>query len=334
MQFAKENDVNLPIRETDSAGRRVLALSDGRAGNVAMAEGLARAIAREAGWRAEAATVDPPPLLVHLPPRLWSMLPASLALRQAAVPEAGIVVGAGRRVAPLVAALERTGAARGVQVLDSGIPPSRFAAVVAPEHDGLAGPGVIATTGSVNRITPALLDRAREAWHAVFAPLARPRIAVLIGGTTKRRALDPARFARMVDDLGALSRATGGSAIVTASRRTGAENVARLRAALPDAWIWDGTGDNPYAGMLAWADAILVTDDSVNMASEAASTPAPVMLYPLLGESGKLARFHRSLIGKGAAMPFDGTLPTRAGAPLDETARAARAVLARLGIAP
>jgi len=325
--------LNDPIREMNSAGWRVLALSDGRAGNVAMAEGLARAIAREGRGRADAVTIEPSPLLVRLPPRLWSTLPASLALRQALVPEADIVVGAGRRVAPLVAALERTGRARGVQILDSGIAPSRFAAVVAPEHDGLTGPTVIETLGSVNRITPALLADAREAWRGVFAPLGAPRIMVLIGGTTKRKALDPARFARFIHDLGALAEATGGTLAVTASRRTGEDNIARLRAALPGAWVWDGAGDNPYAGMLAWADGIVVTDDSVNMASEAASTPAPVAIYPLLDEKGKLARFHRGLFEKGAAMPFDGTLPTRTGDPLDETARAARAVLDLLGIA-
>ena len=39
--------------------------------------------------------------------------------------------------------------------------------------------------------------------------------------------------------------------------------------------VWDGQGDNPYFGMLALADLIVVTQDSVSMISEAAATTAP-----------------------------------------------------------
>ena len=58
-------------------------------------------------------------------------------------------------------------------------------------------------------------------------------------------------------------RATGGSVVLTPSRRTGAEGVALLRERLDGlpAAVWDMTGDNPYYAYLAVADAFLVTAD-------------------------------------------------------------------------
>ncbi|KAL5190700.1 Mitochondrial fission protein ELM1 [Glycine soja] len=40
----------------------------------------------------------------------------------------------------------------------------------------------------------------------------------------------------------------------------------------PKVYIWDGQEPNPQMGHLAWADAFVVTTDSVNMISEACST--------------------------------------------------------------
>ena len=41
-------------------------------------------------------------------------------------------------------------------------------------------------------------------------------------------------------------------------------------------WVWDFTGENPYFGILALADMLVVTQDSVSMISEAAATAVPV----------------------------------------------------------
>ena len=103
-----------------------------------------------------------------------------------------------------------------------------------------------------------------------------------------------------------------------------------IAEALPHADFWDGTGENPYFGMLACADALIVTDDSVNMASEAAATGQPVAIYPLLREGGKIALFHERLIETGHAAWFDGTLSHAENGILDETQRAAEEVAALL----
>src|SRR3546814_5078500 len=90
--------------------------------------------------------------------------------------------------------------------------------------------------------------------------------------------------------------------MITPSRRTGARNEEILRrglAGLP-AEIWDGSGENPYFGILGLADHVIVTGDSVNMVSEAASTGKPVHVVHLpnshlRGSSAKFTRFHEAL---------------------------------------
>jgi uncharacterized protein len=93
--------------------------------------------------------------------------------------------------------------------------------------------------------------------------------------------------------------------------------------------IWDETGENPYFAFLAAADAILVTEDSTNLATDAAATGAPVFVLPMAGRSAKLARFHAELQRRGLARPFTGELTAPPYPPLLETDRAARELLRR-----
>ena len=108
----------------------------------------------------------------------------------------------------------------------------------------------------------------------------------------------------------------GNSLMVTPSRRTppGARrgNCARRspRRRPIDAFVWDGSGDNPYLHMLAHADAILVTADSVNMVGEAAATGAPVHIYEPTGSNPKIDGFIDKLVAQGAARRWRGTART------------------------
>ena len=82
--------------------------------------------------------------------------------------------------------------------------------------------------------------------------------------------------------------------MATPSRRTPPALTAAVRDELGDGFLWDGSGENPYAAMLALADAILVTGDSANMVGEATATGAPVHVFePSGGGSKKLAQRDR-----------------------------------------
>ena len=156
-------------------------------------------------------------------------------------------------------------------------------------------------------------------------------MAVLIGGKSRAFDLTPAHATDLADRIARAVEAAGGSLLLTYSRRTpeAARAVMSARLSGLPGMIWDGTGANPLFAFLDAADHILVTEDSANMAAEAASTGKPVHILPMtpLKPAGKFARLHADLKAHGASRPFDGSLSGWTYEPLAETDRAARAVL-------
>lgn len=322
--------------ETNPRARtlQIWALTDGRAGNRAQALGLAEAVARVR--TVEITVLDRPP------GRLAALLPAALSHRLSVLPgwpEAGhaalpgarpdLVIGAGRRVAPLVAALGRRGA-RTVQVLDPQMPHSAFDLVVIPEHDGVTGANVLTSLGAPGRITRARIAAEATLWAERIAPLPEPRVAVLIGGSGGMARWGEEDVDQIVSAVTRL--AVERTLLVTTSRRTDPVVTEALRDALPPDrhLLHDGTGENPYPAILGHAEAVLVTEDSVNMASEAASTGLPVHILRVSAPSKKAARFHEALEARGIARAFTGTVESWAYPPLAEADRLAGEILSRL----
>ncbi len=91
---------------------------------------------------------------------------------------------------------------------------------------------------------------------------------------------------------------------------------------------WDGTGPNPYIPLLAHADAIVVTADSVNMVGEAAATGAPILVFEPSGGHAKIGKFLNGLQEHGVVHRFDGNLAGSRYEPLDSTRMIADAALA------
>jgi hypothetical protein len=245
-----------------------------------------------------------------------------------------IAIGVGRESIPVMTAIRRASGGRTllVQCQDPRVPLARFDLVIPPEHDAVSGDNVFPILGSPNRITPRKLADARAQFADRFQPLRTPRLAVLIGGKSKAYRFDSTATTNLTNALVELSKTMG--LMVTVSRRTGEENVARIAAALKDsrAYFWNGEGENPYLGVLGWADAFLVTADSVNMACDAAVTGKPVHIFPLPGGSAKFDRFHQMLMARGISRPFKGRIEQWDYAPLDETGRAAKRIAELLDV--
>jgi hypothetical protein len=163
-----------------------------------------------------------------------------------------------------------------------------------------------------------------------LSAMPRPIVTVLLGGSNGAYRLTLRRLDGIAEAIGQVLRETGGSALITPSRRTGEAGRKLMQqrlAGLPVA-IWDGAADNPYFACLALADAVLVTADSVSMISEAAATGKPVHILDLDGGSAKFARFHRLMRGAGITRPFAGKIEHWCYSIPDDTARAGAAVRA------
>jgi len=304
----------------------IWAVHDGKIGMANQTLGLAEAVAP-----ALQAIVVEKSLVLRapwrwLPPHAWVAPLAALDPRgdRLVPPWPDMLISCGRLVTAPARAAKRASGGRifWIQVQDPGFARRDADLIVMPRHDGDGGANAFVTVGAVHRVTPARLADGANRFGPSLAHLKRPLVAVLLGGDNRVYRLTPARLSALIGQLTALTKQGFGLAITT-SRRSGAEVATQLRQALPDAFIWSGAGDNPYFGLLALADVLVVTADSVNMVSEAATTGKPVHIVELDGSSTKFARFHAAMREANATRPFTGMIERWSYAPLDDTARAA-----------
>lgn len=306
----------------------VWTLTEGHAGMRSQAQGLAEAM----GLAHVPVDVRARLPWDWLPGRLWPA-PLSCVRPRLAPPWPDIVISCGNVAAPVAAALRERGA-RAVNVQNPKIDLRRFDVVVANRHDRLTGPNVIVTRTALHRATPERLAAARAAWAPRLAHLPRPLVAVLVGGSNGRFTLDAQVGARLADGLATMMGADGCGLYVTPSRRTDPAVTALLGERLRPlgAEVWDFTGENPYFGLIATADAIVVTMDSVSMVSEACATAAPVLIATLPGRSRRIGAFLAGLSADGRTRLFRGRLETWPVTPIDDTPAAAAEVCRRLGL--
>lgn len=217
-----------------------------------------------------------------------------------------------------------------VQLQDPRTSPSQFDLVAVPAHDPLRGDNVVVTKGAPNRITMERLAKARNDFAPLFAMMPSPRIAVMLGGNSKTHRMTETAM----EELGGQLSKLDGSLMITASRRTTEDQKLAFAKGLEDRprWFWDGSGNNPYFGMLAWADYLMVTADSVSMLSDAATTGKPTYIIPMEGGSPRFDTFHEDLLKNNAARPFEGRLEHWSYAPYTDSADIAAEILRRLAL--
>lgn len=306
------------------------AISDGAAGNQRQVLALARAL----GHAPRICRVSLREPWATLAPRLTIAAHSAIRLLDGggiASPWPSLAIGCGRRAALLTRLLRdwSDGQTTTIQILDPRISSSHFDHVITPQHDAMPGDNVIRTIGALNPVDEAWLAEAR-AKHAQLAHFAGPRRGVLIGASNRAQRIDAAYCKGLINHCQAMHANEGGSFLVTVSRRTSPDVCRVLRTAfdaLPG-MFWSGPDDgtNPYAGILAWSDRIIVTPDSVNMLSEACATGRPVWTFAPNPVVGKLACFHAQLIHSGYLRALGDTDPRPAVAPLRETVAVAELI--------
>lgn len=311
----------------------VWAIHDGKVGMANQVLGLAEAI----GWGFSEKRLAIRAPWRHLTPPLWfrPLAAAGAEGDRLAPPWPDLLIATGRNTVAPALAVKRASAGKTfwVQIQDPRFSREQADLLVVPSHDRVEGANVLVTLGAVHRVTRARLAAGAARFAPVLGGLPRPLVAVLLGGDNRAYRLSPARLTVLADQLAALARQGYGLAI-TPSRRTGDVVRAALDKRLGGlpVFLWDGTGENPYFGLLGSADAVVVTADSVNMVSEAAATGKPVHVAALDGGSPKFERFHAAMAEAGITRPFRGAIERWTYQSPDEAARVAAIVRDRLAL--
>jgi mitochondrial fission protein ELM1 len=295
------------------------AVTTGEAGMRTQARGLARAIADR--------------VIEKITPRGWLQRWFDAETIDAFEPPwPDVLITCGRRSARFGMALRKRMPADvlAVHIQDPRAPATAFDLIVAMEHDRIpVGRNVIKVATALHDLTPAGLAGEADAWRERLAAYGRPLAGVMIGGSTARQAFTLRHARRLLASLRRLRAAKISLAIIP-SRRTPEAVNALFReafAADPKVFHWDLTGDNPYRAVLALADRLIVTSDSVSMISEALAASGPVEIFDF--GTAHYGRFLTRMVERGWARRFEGDAaspPPRS--PINATEEAAAAVKA------
>lgn len=230
---------------------KILALLDGRPGNdnqtIAIAEKLGEyeSLTVEFGFWAK------------LPNFLLGKSQRGVKTKIEAQPD--VIIAAGRKLARVSAHIKAKQNCKALQLMHPHMPLKWFDLIFVPEHDGYKTHGNLRTTiGAPNRIDEELL--AEQDWNFVEGAN-----VALVGNIEP----EDAKLLHKVENLH-----------ISTSRRTTKEAVEALKALEPKyMYEWNAKTENPYYGLLAAAENIIVSADSVGMISEACTTGKKVFVF-------------------------------------------------------
>ncbi len=279
-------------------------IHDGVAGNRKQAVALAEAL----GWGFDEKVMQPGLLAKWFAPRLplFTKQPLGKAFAEAMKNPPKYVIGCGRQAALATRLMKQSGSFA-IQILNPTIPSHHWDVVIAPSHDRLEGSNVISCIGSLHDVNPASL----QAWHSrasALQTLPSPRTAVLIGGSSRMASFNEGLMEVMFSHLEYALAKQGGSLMICGSRRTPKAFADKIRQRFSDSnfpvWFDDSDGENIYASVVACADRIVLTPDSVNMISEACATNVPVYIAQAERATGRLKVFLDHLLNIGRIKPL------------------------------
>jgi mitochondrial fission protein ELM1 len=248
-------------------------------------------LANALGWPYEAKQLAFNPLHV-VPSVLVRGSLANLDRRGCATlapPWPDLVISSGKRSVPVAKWIQEQseGRARLIHVGRPWAPLEWFDLIITTPQYGLpARPNVLHNTLPLHGV--AGVDRkdgvGNERWERELKGLAKPLVAVLVGGNSPSYVIDPATAAKLGAEASVAARKLGGSLLVVTSPRTSPEAADALEAAVEGSHFfhrWRKGSDNPYRAILALADRFVVTGDSASMIAEACATGRSVSIYPV-----------------------------------------------------
>ncbi len=222
------------------------------------------------------------------------------AIREAS---ADFIISTGSSLVPLNLCLARECRAKSLVLMKPSFPFNlfRFDLALIPAHDR----GLVPRESVRTLLAPAVMDaeRLRQSGEKIQAELRHPgqvKIAVFLGGPTRRYQVGLDGIERLVSVLGRLAPLYG-DYVLTTSRRTAVEVSHFLKQRLPNMTGCqrlvigaEDTRAEVAAGMMAVAEILIVSEDSLSMISEALWSGKKVLVLQLAPHL--LPRKHRRFL--------------------------------------
>lgn len=266
--------------------RCIWAVLSFRSGENTQILALARELSVRTGWPLEIKALEYRPAGIYnllRPVGLFGIKPSSRRALRAPWPD--LVISASLRNEPPCRWIRRQsgGHSRVVFVGRSWVSPQALDLLIAtPQYRVPDHPRVLQNRLTLHDLAPPRLERAAREWQAELAAYPGPRTGVLLGGDAGPYVLGPVAIDRLAAHLNADDCA---SVLISTSSRTEARLGARLAEQLNKPvflYEWQSADQrNPYRGILALADRLVVSGDSIAMLSEAVGTGKPVEILDL-----------------------------------------------------
>ena len=236
-------------------------------------------------------------------------------------PYPDLIIASSRHSVPYVKAIQKAsnGKCRAIFMKYPGCDVTSLGLTWIPAHDKREGPNIINTLTSPHLVTPEKLAEHKANIDPRIKALPGPRLGIILGGNTKHMSFDEASISAFCKPL--KTDLPFASMLVTGSRRTPNSLLEAVKATIAPrpAFIFDGTGDNPYFNILANSDALLVTGDSHNMVSEALASGKQVYVFTPPKIPSKFQWTLSKLEEKGSIKPHHAPLIAGNGQTLDAT---------------
>jgi uncharacterized protein len=233
-----------------------------------------------------------------------------------------IIISCGRKAGVVAKAIKNKAGKDGKKTFAAHIlwPGTTFGfdMIACPKHDIIPFPfsaskKIFRFLGSPNRISKEFLLNEYRIWARTIGELPSPRIAVLVGGDSKRTSFSESHARVLCESIVELSAKFKAAVLVTTSRRTNEQVTDYMETELKRRigrylhfHDFNKTKANPFYAFLQLADIIIVTGDSISMCSESCSTGKPVYIYSPEGNaSEKHQEFHHALYDAGYAQEFN-----------------------------
>ena len=197
-----------------------------------------------------------------------------------------------------------------------------FDILVTPDHDGFYRQNnIIKIIGSLSPFNETEIKKKNPLLENKFKYFKSPNVLVLLGGKSKRFTPTNTDYSNLLFDIRYAAKKISANIIICQSRRT-PENVSYLAEQIfsdftNHIYISKKHEPNIYPSIIKICDYIIVTNDSVNMISEIASTTKNLFLGYLNEEKSKLKFFHEKLLKNNNMKIFKNSFYNFKKVPLD-----------------